>query len=142
MVVFEGKDMVLGRLATFVAKELLKGNHVDIVNAEKILISGRREATFEHYEAWLGTRNVANPRKGPFHPKLPEDIARRAVRGMLPFKKPMGKKAYGLLRAYRGVPEKLAGKETVTIQEAGVKQLGTKRYISLEELSKHMGVNL
>ena len=40
MLIIDGKDKLLGRLATQVAKLLLKGEEVAIINAEEIKISG------------------------------------------------------------------------------------------------------
>ena len=42
-IVFDGKDKVLGRLASAVAKELLNGKKVAIVNAEQSIISGNKK---------------------------------------------------------------------------------------------------
>ncbi|MFN4133369.1 MAG: 50S ribosomal protein L13 [Candidatus Hadarchaeales archaeon] len=142
MIVVDGKDAIVGRLATFVAKELLRGNWVTVVNAEKTIITGRRESIFEEWDTWMNTRNLANPRKGPFHHRYPEDILRRTIRGMLPYHKAKGKAAYKRLRVYRGVPEELEGKEMVKVQGADVGRLKTGRYIRLEELSKHLGAKL
>lgn len=142
MIIIDGKDMIVGRLATFAAKELLKGNQVVIVNAEKAVITGRRESIFEEWDAWMRTRNLANPRKGPFHHRYPEDILRRAVRGMLPYHKAKGRKAYRRLKVYRGIPDELSGKEMVRVEEADAQGLKTSRYIKLEELSRHLGAKL
>ncbi len=139
MIVCDGKDMVLGRLASFVAKQLLKGERVVIVNAEKVVISGRRESTLNEYRAWLGARNLTNPRKGPFHLKRPEDLVRLAVRGMLPYDRPRGKEAFRRLQVHAGVPKEFSGKELVSIPDASLDQLGTRRFIRVETLSKHLG---
>lgn len=140
--IVDGKDSILGRMSTFVAKELLKGEKVSIVNAEKVLISGRKEATYEHYDAWRQSRNIANPLKGPFHHKSPEDVVAAAVKGMLPHKNERGRKAAHRLKVYRGMPAELAGKEKISVPEASIERLGTKRYIRLEDLSRHMGVSV
>ncbi len=141
MILIDGKDLVLGRLASFVAKRLLEGEKVTILNAEHVVVSGRSDATVGLYRAWLGTRNVANPRKGPFHPKRPEDLVRRAVRGMLPFSKAHGIEAFRRLRVYVGVPEELSGKEMVPVPKAGLQGLGTRRYIRVGDLSKQLGAS-
>ena len=137
--IIDGKDLVLGRLASFVAKRLLEGEKVTILNAEHVVISGRSGATLDSYKAWLDTRNVANPRKGPFHPKHPEDLVRRAVRGMLPFSTAHGIAAFRRLRAYVGVPEEFSGKETVQVPGAGLQSLSTRRFIRVGDLSKELG---
>jgi large subunit ribosomal protein L13 len=140
--IIDGKDLVLGRLASFVAKKLLSGEKVTIVNAEQVVISGRRDATLESYKAWLETRNIANPRKGPFHLKRPEALVRIAIRGMLPFDKPRGREAFRGLRVYTGVPEEFAGKELTSVPDAGLERLGTRRFIRIGELSKELGARL
>jgi large subunit ribosomal protein L13 len=137
--IIDGKDLILGRLASFAAKRLLAGEKVAIVNAEQAVISGRRDATLEAYAAWLKTRNIANPRKGPFHLKRPENLVRLAIRGMLPFDKPRGREAFSRLRVYIGVPKELAGKEFTSIPDAGLEKLGTRRFIRIGELSRHLG---
>ncbi|MFB0500341.1 MAG: 50S ribosomal protein L13 [Candidatus Hadarchaeaceae archaeon] len=137
--IIDGKDLVLGRLASFAAKRLLEGEHVTVVNSEQVVISGRKEATFDVYDAWLEVRNLTNPRKGPFHLKRPEELVRRTIRGMLPFDKPKGRAAYRCLRVYIGVPRELASKEIQTLPEASLERLGTRRFIRIEALSKHLG---
>ncbi|WP_342811430.1 50S ribosomal protein L13 [Candidatus Hadarchaeum sp.] len=137
--IVDGKDLVLGRLASFAAKRLLEGEKVVVLNAEQVVISGRKDATLESYRAWLETRNVANPRKGPQHPKRPEDIVRRAVRGMLPYDKPKGREAFRRLRVFVGVPEEFTGKETAKVPRASLADLGTRRFIRVGELSKLLG---
>ena len=137
--IINGKDLVLGRLASFAAKRLLESERVTVVNAEQVVVSGKKEATFDAYDAWLEIRNLTNPRKGPFHLKRPEELVRRAVRGMLPFDKPRGREAYGRLRVHVGVPPEFAGKKMQTLSEASLEWLGTRRFIRVGDLSKHLG---
>ncbi|MEW6222318.1 MAG: 50S ribosomal protein L13 [Candidatus Hadarchaeota archaeon] len=139
MLIIDGKDLILGRLATFAAKKLLEGEKVTIVNADEVIISGRKDSILEEYRTWLETRTVTNPRKGPFHPKRPEDLIRKSIRGMLPWKTARGKDAFHRLRVHGGVPEELAGKEKVAVPDAGLERLGTGRYLKLEKLSKLLG---
>ena len=141
MIIVDGKDLVLGRLASFVAKRLLDGETVSVVNSEQAIISGRKEATLDGYKAWLQTRNVSNPRKGPFHLKRPDAIVRYSVRGMLPFSTSRGRTAFHRLRAYVGVPEELTGKEMVPIPDANLENLGSRRFIRVGDLSKRLGAS-
>jgi len=137
--IIDGKDLVLGRLASFAAKRLLEGERVTVVNAEQIVISGRKKATFDAYDVWLEIRNLTNPRKGPFHPKRPEELVRRTVRGMLPFDKPRGRGAYDRLRVHIGVPPEFVGKKMQTLPEASLERLGTRRFMRIGDISKHLG---
>ena len=136
--IIDATDLILGRLATFVAKRLLSGEQVTTVNAERAVISGGREKTLDTYEAWLQIRNLANPRKGPFHPKRPDDLVRLTVRGMLPFDQARGRVAYRKLDVYVGVPAELKDKQMQSVDGASLKRLGTRRLIRVGELSKHL----
>lgn len=137
--IVDAKDLILGRLASRIAKKLLGGEEVTIVNAEMAVLSGRRKSMFTEYEDWTKIRNLVDPTQGPFHPKKPEDLVRKAVRGMLPMKKAKGRKAYERLKAYSETPTHLRGKERETIPEAKLDQLGTSRFIRVRELSEHLG---
>jgi ribosomal protein uL13 len=139
--VVDGSGQIMGRLASLVAKRLLQGERVIVVNAEKIVISGKRATIFKEYDEWMEVRGRANPRKGPKHFRRPDDIFRQVVRGMLPFKKAKGREAFRRLRVHVGVPENLAKVEKVSFPEASVSRLKGK-FITLEELSRHFGVKI
>ena len=118
------------------AKDLLKGETVAVVNAEKAVISGNPKMVIEKY---LERRHKGDPKKGPFFPKTPDGIVSRAIRGMLPYDKPKGRQAFKRLKVYIGVPEELQGKEVVSLSEKfSVDKLRTK-YITVEELALALG---
>ncbi len=135
MKVYDAEEKILGRLATVIAKDLLSGEEVRVINAEKAVISGRREDILAEFRA---RRARGKQRKGPFYPRRPERIFRRTVRGMLPYQQPKGRKAYKNLRAYIGTPEEFRGVETV---DCGAKEAEGLSGITLGEISKHLGVN-
>jgi large subunit ribosomal protein L13 len=137
--IIDAKDLILGRMASFIAKRLLEGERVIIVNAEQAVISGKRKTTFDIYDAWRKIRSLVNPRKGPFHPRRPDDLVRLTVRRMLPYDKARGREAYRRLRVHVGLPSEFKEKELMSIPEASLKRLGTKRFIRLGELSRHLG---
>ena len=86
---------VLGRLASITSKNLLEGEEVVILNAEKIMLTGNKEWAYAKYKQRVDRASISNPRDlGPKYPRRPDDIFRRTVRGMLPFKKSKGKTAY------------------------------------------------
>lgn len=99
----EGK--IAGRLCSHVAKLLLEGNRVIVVNAESTLFSGSRRNIMTEWAARLNLGSVVHPKHGPFHPRTPDGILSRMVRGMLPRRKPSGAAALKRLRVYVGVPE-------------------------------------
>lgn len=134
-VVIDAKGLVLGRIASTVAKRLLQGERIFILNAEKAIISGRRLSRVREAKAFL---EVGHPGKGPYHPRMPDQILRRTVRGMLPRKKPKGMEAYRRLRVFIGVPQEFEGKETETIPDADADKLRCP-CITLGELAEEMG---
>ena len=53
----------LGRLSTSVAKSLLQGDEIAIINVEKAVISGKKQQIKNEYKQM---RDVGTYRKGPF----------------------------------------------------------------------------
>lgn len=136
--IVDATDLVLGRVASQIAKRLLEGEEIVVVNADMAVISGERKSTLSQYDAWTKIRSLVDPTQGPFHPRRPDDLFRRTVRGMLPTRKKKGREAYDRLEAYSGVPSRFEGKETETFPKANVNQLNTRRFIRLGELSKQL----
>ena len=105
--IYDAENQILGRLGSVIAKQLIEGETVVVVNVEKAVVSGSRKFTLSNYDVKTRRGDV---HKGPFFPRTPDGIFRRTVRGMLPMKKPKGRNAYRRLRAYMGVPEELQPK--------------------------------
>lgn len=141
MWLIDGTDLVLGRMASRVAKRLLNGEKIVIVNADKAIISGRKKSTLNEYDAWTKIHKLVDPTQGPFHPRNPEDLVRKTVKGMLPMKKAKGREAFGRLKAYSGVPVDLKDEKFDSIPKAHLDQLGSRRFIRVGELSKNLGSN-
>ena len=140
MKVVDASGMIKGRLASYVAKALLEGEEVVVVNAEKAVISGNRASIFSKYSERRERKSLVNPRRhGPHYPRRPEMIIKRAVRGMLPYKQARGRSAYKRLRVYVGVPEEYADAEKITFPDASYKKLKIPKYVTLEELSTYLG---
>ena len=138
--IIDASNLIVGRMASVVAKELLKGEKVIIVNAEESIISGARSNAFEKYRERRETKSIVNPaRHGPFFPRRPEGIIRRAVRGKLPYKKAKGRNAFKNLKVYAGIPKELEGKEMETIEVANASKLRIPKYIKLKELCNLLG---
>ncbi|MEM1514999.1 MAG: 50S ribosomal protein L13, partial [Candidatus Bathyarchaeia archaeon] len=79
--IIDATGLVLGRMASVVAKRLLNGEKIIIVNAEKAVISGDKYIIIRRYHNYL---QIGHPGKGPLHPRRPDRIVKRAIRGMLP----------------------------------------------------------
>ena len=133
--IIDAKGLILGRMASSVAKRLLQGETVIVVNAEKAAISGKRLQIVKAAKTFL---EVGHPRKGPFHQRRPDKIVRRTIRGMLPRQKPKGLQAFKRLRVYLGVPLEVEGKEIQTVLAANADKLKSP-YITVGELAKEIG---
>lgn len=105
--VVDANGTVAGRLASLVAKELLKGKSVDIVNAEGALVSGNRVYVENQTKQKFDRGDSYH---GPFYPKAPNMILKRIIRGMLPYKQPRGREAFKRLHVHISVPKPLEGK--------------------------------
>lgn len=131
----DAKGLVLGRMASIVAKRLLNGERINIVNAEEAVISGKRLSIIRESKQFL---EVGHFRRGPLHPRRPDRIVKKVVRGMLPRKKPRGQKALKRLRVHIGVPQELRDKEKETISEVDARNLRGP-YIRVSELARNIG---
>ena len=126
--VVDAKDAVLGRLASAVAARL-RGKHnpmftphadtgdsVIVVNAEKIVMTGRKleQKNYYRHSGYMGGLKTITARK--LIEKRPEDVIRFAVKGMLP-KNKLGRKLYKKLHVYAGEnhPHVAQQPETVTL---------------------------
>ena len=110
--IIDGKDSVLGRLATFAAKSALEGETVDIVNAKEIVIVGNKNDILKKY---LERRRIGTMSKGPFFPRDTKGIVRRALRGMIRNKRYHGREAFKRIKVYESIPAELKDKEMVNV---------------------------
>ncbi|MDR2874172.1 MAG: 50S ribosomal protein L13 [Methanobrevibacter sp.] len=136
--IINGEGHILGRLASLISKKLLEGEEIVVVNADQIVITGSKDWIYARYKQRRDRASISNPRDmGPKYPRRPEDIFRRTVRGMLPYKKPKGRTAYKGLKAFVGVPKEFTNAETQTLAQAEYKNI--KKGLKLSEVSKLLG---
>ncbi len=135
--VIDASGHILGRLSSKIAKRLLNGEKIVVVNAEKAVITGDKYMVFERYKEKY---DRGSKEKGPYFPRHPEKIFKRTVRGMLPWKSSRGRDAYRRLRVFMGVPEELKGREFETIEDATLEKVSkTDKYVTLAEVSRYLG---
>jgi len=134
--IIDAAGLTLGRLGTNVAKRLLDGEEITIINSEKAIISGKKSSIKERYAQ---KREVGTYRKGPFYPRLPDQIVKRTIRGMIPYQKPHGRAAFKRLKCYAGVPDEIKAKDAEKIKEAEKKPIS---FMTVEELSRYLGANV
>jgi len=132
MKVLDASGCIMGRLASHVAKALLEGEQVHVVNAEKAIVSGAKHSVFREYTE---KRQLNHQRKGPFYPRMPHLMFKRSVRGMIPYQTPRGRAAFKRLRVDIGMP---TGADTPETIEQAQMTLGTV-HVTLGDISRNLG---
>jgi len=138
LVVVDAANCISGRLCSKVSKLLLQGNRVSVVNAEKVMISGNKYEIIESYKKRLEVGSVINPIHGPFHPRRPDTIITKMIRGMVPKRKPSGIHAFKKLRVYIGVPDELKNSAMQTFDDAKITR-PESFYTSMSDVAKQIG---
>ena len=131
------EGLIVGRMCSKVAKRLLNGEEVIILNAEKAVFSGKRKSKIAEAHLFL---EVGAPERGPFHYRRPDRFLRKTVRGMVPYKQPKGKNAYKRLKCFMGVPLEYKDRKMITFTEASSANLKGPHF-TLEEMAKEIGWN-
>ncbi|MGC8924225.1 MAG: 50S ribosomal protein L13 [Candidatus Micrarchaeia archaeon] len=131
--VIDGDGLILGRVASYVAKHAMKGESFRIINAEKMVISGDRKNIVAKYVKRRNMKNKANPEHSPKWPKRPDLLVKRVIKGMLPVGKTSGRMALKNVRAYIG--EETVDGERVKLNDSFKKDKLSK-YITVLELCR------
>jgi large subunit ribosomal protein L13 len=131
------EGLIVGRMCSKVAKRLLNGEEVIILNAEKAVFSGKKKSKVLEAHIFL---EVGAPMRGPFHYRRPDRFLRKTVRGMVPYKLPKGKSAYKRLKVFMGVPIEFKDQTMITFDEAQSINLKGPHF-TLGELAKEIGWN-
>ncbi len=137
VILVNAEGLIVGRMCSKVAKRLLNGEEVIILNAEKAVFSGKKKSKVAEAHVFL---EVGAPRRGPFHYRRPDRFLRKAVRGMVPYKQPKGKNAYKRLKVFMGIPLELKDQQMITFTEASAANLKGPHF-TLGEMAKEIGWN-
>jgi large subunit ribosomal protein L13 len=113
-IVIDATGLVVGRLATLVAMRLRGkhlptytphvdcGDHVIIVNADKVVFTGRKreDKVYYHHTGFIGGIKEKTA-KSILEGRFPERVVEKAVERMIP-RGPLGRVQFGNLRVYAG----------------------------------------
>jgi large subunit ribosomal protein L13 len=134
--IIDAEGAVLGRLCTAVAKRLLNGEEIAVVNSEKVIVTGKKTMIKAHFKH---EREVGTYRKGPFYPRMPDRILKRTIRGMIPYQEPHGRTAFKRLKCYIGIPKEMQGQsfEKITVAEKH-----PVNYMTLQEVAQFLGAKV
>lgn len=130
MKIIDGKNATLGRLASYAAKEALKGEEIVIVNCGEMIITGSKQNIRKRFLITRG--RVGTGQKGPKISRDVEKIVKRTIRGMLPNHRfGRGREAFKRIKCYSGVPKEFENtKKLLSGKEKGDK------FIQIKELSR------
>jgi len=117
-VVIDGRGHLVGRLASKVAKELLRGQRVVVVRCELMNMSGSLFRKKLEWDEFLNKANNTNPRRQFKHYRSPSRMFWRIVRGMLPHKTPKGKAALQHFKVFEGIPSPYDQKKRMVVPDA------------------------
>jgi large subunit ribosomal protein L13 len=124
--VIDAENLVLGRLATEVARRLRgkhkaiytphvdTGDYIIIVNAEKIRVTGRKENDKMYYRYSGYPGGMKSISVGKLRATHPERIIEHAVKGMLP-KGPLGRAMFKKLRIVVGTEHKHTAQQPISL---------------------------
>jgi large subunit ribosomal protein L13 len=128
--IIDGKNAVLGRLASYAAKEALKGEEIIILNCKQIIISGNKKNITNEFQQ--KRKRVGFSQKGPKYPRDSEKIVKRAIRGMLPdHREGRGRIAFKKIKCYSGIPEKYLDSKKLSLNTGD-----KNKFIEVQEVFK------
>lgn len=109
----DAKDKILGRISSQIAK-ILQGKHrpyytpfwdmgdfVVVINAEKVCVTGKKEKDKIYYRHTGFPGGLKQETLGDLRKRRPEEIIRRAVKGMMP-KNKLARQMMKKLYIYKG----------------------------------------
>jgi large subunit ribosomal protein L13 len=132
----DATNAIAGRLASYVAKQALLGNSVNVFNCEKAVISGRLSAVRDkYYHRIFKTGRVF---KGPFISRMPDRFVRRMIRGMVEHKQGRGKEAFDRIMCYIGVPAEFKERKLVKVAKQA-DELPKLKYQTVGDLCTSLG---
>jgi large subunit ribosomal protein L13 len=140
VVYIDATGHIAGRLCSEVASEILRGKRIVVLNAEKAVLSGKRDTIIAEWKQKLELGSKVNPIYGPLHHRRPDNIIWRMVRGMVPKTKAKGSLGLKRLRVYIGVPQKYSGVTLAKFDDA----MATRplpMYTTILELARNIGWN-
>lgn len=115
MIVVDASGAVVGRIASYVAKQALLGKEIAVVNCSSAIISGNRKMIIKEYHSAMYRGGFSL--NGPFFEKRsPERIVKRTIRGMLSYKQGRGASAFERIKCYNDVPAEFSAEKKISLK--------------------------
>jgi large subunit ribosomal protein L13 len=140
--IIDATDLVLGRLATRVAKFALSGEEIVVLNCDKAIISGAQRVVLRKFQT---REKRVQPFKGPFRKRMPDRIVRSAIRGMLPHGRwsegSRGRMALDRVKCFIGVPAEYKDKKLDMLEGISADDLKTHNFVTVGKISELLRQN-
>jgi large subunit ribosomal protein L13 len=138
-VVIDATDVVIGRLASYVAKRLRgkhrvdftphidTGDHVVIINADKAKFTGKKltDKIYYRHTGYPGGIKSTTPEK-ILNGKFPERAIQMAVKRMMPKESTLARTQFGKLRVYAGAEHPHTAQQPETVDFASMNRKNIK----------------
>ena len=138
-VVIDATDVVIGRLASYVAKRLRgkhrvdftphidTGDHVVIINADKAKFTGKKltDKIYYRHTGYPGGIKSTTPEK-ILNGKYPERAIQMAVKRMMPKESTLARTQFGKLRVYAGCEHPHTAQQPETVDFASMNRKNIK----------------
>ncbi|MGI6589361.1 MAG: 50S ribosomal protein L13 [Candidatus Iainarchaeum sp.] len=137
MMIVDAKDNVAGRLASKVAKALINGERVTVINAQDLVMVGNKKSILEKFSTRVDGAVKSNPHYGPKYDRIPSKIFRRMVRNMLPTKKRAKERIIKQLRVFNATAKGMDSKEVIVFEKLKFNQ--RNNYMKLKDVALLLG---
>lgn len=137
MMIVNANENVAGRLASKVAKAIVKGEKVTVINAQDLVLVGNKESILEKFTMKVDAAVLSNPHYGPKYDRVPSKMFRRMVRNMLPTKKRAKDRMIKQLRVFNASAKGIDAKEAIVFED--IKFNHRNNYMTLKDLALLLG---
>jgi large subunit ribosomal protein L13 len=133
----DAKGLIAGRLASNIAKNVINGETVVVINASNAVIVGTEKSILPKYKQRVDAAVKSNPHYGPKYDRIPSKMLRRMVRGMLPNKSRTREKLLKQIKVYNDTPKSVGAEKAETIEKIKYSQKGDFMYLG--DVAKALG---
>jgi len=137
MMVIDANELVAGRLASKVAKAIINGENVTVINAESIVLVGNKKSIIDKFTVKVDARVLSNPHYGPKYDRIPSKMFRRMVRNMLPTKKSAKDRMIKQLKTFNGSARGIDAKDAIVFED--IKFNHRNNYMTLKDVALLLG---
>ncbi|MCX6800962.1 MAG: 50S ribosomal protein L13 [Candidatus Diapherotrites archaeon] len=133
----DANGRIAGRLSTRIAKALINGEKVILINAEGALIIGTKEDILEKFRRKIDASVKSNPDYGPKYDRIPSRMLKKMVKGMLPNKSRTVERLLKNLKVYNAVPKEMKDKK---FDDVGAEKYDERHdFMTLKEIACMFG---